>query len=240
MSWHWIIDDPRLTANEKLVALTIARHQFYGKPVVISHARIASRAAVCISTVQRAIRSMESKGYRISLNEPGRTRCRVYQVRQEQGILFSNANFHAGKPVQKSEEKRREKISTVATSGCGTGSSVTKRAVGPTVSGSTSEEAKPNTRANGTRDTRNPSFQEKTNRLQARERRVHAEIETIREANAGSGPGREDDLQRAIQKIARLRESLMPVSREELERRRDDQKARLAKVLKMRAGGSPC
>lgn len=91
--WHWIIDDPKLTANEKLVMLTIRRHQFKGHTVNPSQARIAALSGLSLRTVNRCISAVQRKGYSL-VNTPGKGRHRTnfYDIEQRQGLLFSGAN----------------------------------------------------------------------------------------------------------------------------------------------------
>lgn len=91
--WHWIIDDPVLSAHEKLVALTIVRHQHNGNPTNVSQARIAALSGLSIREVKARIASMQDKGYPIVLKTgKGRHRTNLYRVEQIQGLIFSRAN----------------------------------------------------------------------------------------------------------------------------------------------------
>ena len=89
--WHWIIDDPVLSAHEKLVALTIARHQHNGNPVNVSQARIAALSGLSIREVNARIASMQDKGYPVIFKRNGKGN-NLYRIEQHQGILFSRAN----------------------------------------------------------------------------------------------------------------------------------------------------
>lgn len=94
MAWHWIIDDPKLLMAEKMVLLTITRNQRGNAPARISLARIAALMGVkSVRCVTKALAAIEAKGYRVVVESgKGRHRFNLYRVRQEQGILFSNAN----------------------------------------------------------------------------------------------------------------------------------------------------
>lgn len=89
--WHWVIDDPVLSAHEKLVALTILRHQHNNNPTNISQARIAALSGLSIREVNARIASLQDKGYPIILKN-GKGGTSLYRVEQHQGILFSRAN----------------------------------------------------------------------------------------------------------------------------------------------------
>ncbi len=95
--WHWIIDDPALSAHEKLVALTIVRHQHNGNPTNVSQARIAALSGLSIREVKARIASMQDKGYPVVLKGgKGRHCTNLYRIEQVQGLMFSKANA-AGK-----------------------------------------------------------------------------------------------------------------------------------------------
>ena len=92
MSWHWIIDDDRLSSTEKMVMLSIVRNQFNGGRTGVSQFRIAKGAGISVRATQKAISSAEAKGYPIVETRDCKGNATHYLVRQTQAIIGSNAN----------------------------------------------------------------------------------------------------------------------------------------------------
>lgn len=88
--WHWIIDEPKFTYAEKLVALVYVRHQNRTGWAWPSPGRISRLCGLSKSTVQRAIKSLKAKNaIENDIAEDGFV---SYRIRQSQGLLFSTAN----------------------------------------------------------------------------------------------------------------------------------------------------
>lgn len=88
--WHWIIDEPKFTYAEKLVALVYVRHQGRTGWSWPSPGRISRLCGLSKTTVWRATRSLEAKNaIEKDIAEDGFV---SYRIRQSQGLLFSTAN----------------------------------------------------------------------------------------------------------------------------------------------------
>jgi DNA-binding MarR family transcriptional regulator len=83
--WHWIIDEPYFSSQEKLVALVIKRHANASGWAWPSPERIARLSGLSRATVFRAIGSLEKKNI---LEKDGHR----YRIVQRQGLLFSSSN----------------------------------------------------------------------------------------------------------------------------------------------------
>ena len=91
--WHWVIDEPNLTPTEKLVAITIIRHQSGERPAWPSVARIAELTKHSIRSIQYTLRKLERKGALTRWGASGgRGRTAFYRMEQKQALLFSAAN----------------------------------------------------------------------------------------------------------------------------------------------------
>ena len=104
--WHWIIDETNFSANEKLVALAIKRHANSAGWAWPSAERISRLTGLSRASVYRAIDSLDRKGA-LERDESG-TYVK-YRIRQQQGLLFSSANWGANS-LWNSSENRDENL----------------------------------------------------------------------------------------------------------------------------------
>jgi hypothetical protein len=90
--WHWIIDEPNFSANEKLVALVIKRHANKDGWSWPSAERISKLSGLSRATCYRALATLDQKA---ALEVDNSGAFPKYRIRQQQGLLFSTANWGA-------------------------------------------------------------------------------------------------------------------------------------------------
>ena len=83
-----IWDDQDLTSTEKLVMIYLKSHAYNqnGSRVFTSHARIADRTNLAVTTIGRAIRTLTRRGYiekRLDAIAPMPTRGAVYAIKDK-------------------------------------------------------------------------------------------------------------------------------------------------------------
>lgn len=92
MAHHWIRDDDRFTATEKWVMTVIESWQFNGHMTGVAQSVIARGCSLSIRAVQKAVQSIERKGYPIVARRSSKGDATHYLVRQRQKLMFSRSN----------------------------------------------------------------------------------------------------------------------------------------------------
>jgi biotin operon repressor len=92
MAHHWIRDDDQFTATEKWVMTVIESWQFNGHMTGVSQAVIARGCSLSVRAVQKAIQSIERKGYPIVARRSSKGDATHYLVKQRQKLMFSRSN----------------------------------------------------------------------------------------------------------------------------------------------------
>lgn len=83
--WHWVIDEPTLTAPEKLVALTLLRHHNGERRCWLAMETISNKSRLGRDSTRRTVHSLHDRGILEIQQRIGR--CSVYSLTQKQGLL---------------------------------------------------------------------------------------------------------------------------------------------------------
>ncbi len=83
--WHWVIDEPTLTAPEKLVALTLLRHHNGKRCCWLAMETISQKSKLGRDSTRRTVHSLHDRGILEIQQRIGR--CSVYSLTQKQGLL---------------------------------------------------------------------------------------------------------------------------------------------------------
>lgn len=200
--WHWIIDEPNFTAAEKLVAMVIKRHQSGDREAWPSLARISRLSCLSKTTVQRAIRALESK------NALAKTRgvdgFVRYRVEQTQGLLFSTANSLC-KSGGNTDNRCANRRADVVPQTTGVVPQTTEVRIEP-------EDRKPKpSRAR-------PARGSQMWKLDAKAKRIVAEIGYLRATIVGCGPSDLGQIEYVERRVGRLRMELERIGCYEVEK----------------------
>ena len=89
---HWIRDEQQLSATEKLVLMVIESWQFRGHMTGVSQPVIARGCSLSVRAVQKAIQSIEGKGFPVVARCSSKGDATHYLVKQRQKLMFSPSN----------------------------------------------------------------------------------------------------------------------------------------------------
>lgn len=230
MSWHFIMDDRKLTAHEKLVACAIRRCQPGPRvPVRVTYERISELSALSTRAVKRAIEGAAAKGYRWLRETGARKRVpNLYLIVQEQGLLFSRSNFHSSTGSPQGAQNNRARESLLSDSRVPHSHSLSEKSYEKPKNKSRAE-----VRPHGPPGPAKPLKSEAQQRriVSARDKRVAEEAEVRRELVVGAGPAIHPALQQAMRVAAGMHTGgYSPPSDADLERRRQAQKQALEQI----------
>ncbi len=90
--WHWIVDEPVLTAPEKLVALTLLRHHNGERRCWLAMETISNKSRLGRDSTRRALHSLRDRGILEIQERIGR--CSVYSLTQKQALLPLRSGKH--------------------------------------------------------------------------------------------------------------------------------------------------
>lgn len=196
--WHWIIDEPKFTYAEKLVALVYVRHQNRTGWAWPSPERISRLCGLSRSKVYEAITSLRSKNALRVLDEGYLTKYRVEQI---QGLLFAPPDLREIDCENLVEGKSKTSGKTV--DGCEKPSTTWNfRPPGGLEDRIEPEDRKPKpSRAH-------PARGSQLWKLDAKAKRIIAEIQYLRATTVGCGPSDLGQIEYTERRIEQLRMEL--------------------------------
>ena len=193
--WHWIIDEPKFSYAEKLVAIVFVRHQDRSGWSWPSAERISRLAGLSRSKVYEAIASLRQKNALRSRQDGYLTKFRIEQV---QGLLFAP-------PDQRQID--REEVVEIGTGktvdGCGNPSTWWNRCPPGGLEDRKEYEDRKSISARA-----NPARGFPTGKVNAKQQRIIVEIERLKAAYAGAGPSDRGDIAGVERRIELLRAEL--------------------------------